>query len=283
MPRMILHLGAHKTATSYMQKKLALNADRLAAHNIHYEPLETLRKQFTPLLNENSTRDSFWTDELRGKAAVTNVLVSDENIIGAPSDLVREGQYYADSRRRLARACQLLGTETPEIFLALRDYASFTVSMYSELIRHREFVDFADYFAIYVPSGFSWIRVIEDIFEAVPGAKLTLWDFADFRSMEKQVFQAMLGVSPSELENPVGPMRESFSDLAVRALAALSKSLSHAEMKKLIKPISRNLPKGVEYPAFDPHSPDVKKRLREQYRDDLAAIALKFPQATFLT
>ena len=49
MPRILLHIGAHKTATSYMQKKLALNVDLLARRGIHYDPLEVFRKGFTPL------------------------------------------------------------------------------------------------------------------------------------------------------------------------------------------------------------------------------------------
>ena len=282
MPRMILHIGAHKTATSYMQKKLELNVELLNRRNIHYDPLDVMRKEFTPLLNENVTRESEWIRELRGTARAMNILVSEENVLGVPGDIVREGQYYIRAQQRLARTCQLLGNQTPEIFLALRDYSGFTVSMYSEYIRHREFLKFEDYLKIYDASGFSWIRIVEDIFAAVPGAKLSLWDFSDFRRLEKDVFQAMLGFDPDILQNPVGPVRESFSEVAVRAFAALSTSLAHADMKKLINPIARNLPKGADYPAFDPHTPETREQMRAQFKDDLAAIAAKFPQVTFI-
>ncbi|MGV3548460.1 hypothetical protein [Rhizobium sp.] len=283
MPRMILHIGAHKTATSYMQKKLALNVDLLNRRNIHYDRLDVMRKEFTPLLNESVTRESEWIRELRGTARAMNILISEENILGVPGDIVRESHYYIRSRQRLARTCQLFGNDKPEIFLALRDYAGFTVSMYSEYIRHREFLKFEDYLKIYEASGFSWIRIIEDIFAVVPGATLTVWNFADFRRLEKSVFQAMLGFDPDILSNPEGPVRESFSEVAVRAFAALSGALTHAEMKKLINPIARNLPKGEEYPAFDPHLPETKERMRAQFKDDLATIATRFPQVSFIT
>jgi hypothetical protein len=282
MPRMILHIGAHKTATSYMQKKFALNVDLLNRRNIHYDPLDVFRKEFTHLLNENVTRESEWIRELRGTGRAMNILVSEENVMGVPGDIVREGDYYIRARQRLTRACQLLGNDQPEIYLSLRDYAGFTVSMYSEYIRHREFIGFDDYLKIYTASGFSWVRVIEDIFAAVPGAKLTLWDFSGFRKLEKEVFQAMLGFDPDILQNPVGPVRESFSEVAVRAFGALSTSLSHAEMKKLINPIARNLPKGPDYPAFDPHTPEAKEKMKAQFKADLATIAAKFPQVTFI-
>ena len=92
MPRMIMHIGAHKTATSYMQKKLALNVELLNRRNIHYDPLEIFRKEFTPLLNEGVARESEWIRELRGTARAMNILVSEENVMGVPGDLVREGQ-----------------------------------------------------------------------------------------------------------------------------------------------------------------------------------------------
>lgn len=282
MPRMILHIGAHKTATSYMQKKLALNVDLLRRRNIHYEPLDVIRKEFTPILNDRTAEESEWLHELRVTAMSMNVLVSEENIMGVPGDIVREGHYYVWAQPRLRRTCRLLGTEAPEIFLALREYSGFTVSMYSEYIRHRQFMKFADYLEIYEKSGFSWIRVIEDIFTAIPNAKLTIWDFADFRKIEKDVFQAMLGFDPDILQSPEGPVRESFSEAAVRAFEALSGALTHAEMKKLINPIARNLPKGADYPAFDPHLPETKERMRAQYKADLAAIAERFPSVAFV-
>lgn len=282
MPRMILHIGAHKTATSYMQKKLALNVDLLRRRNIHYDPLDTIRKEFTPILNDRTAQDSEWLIELRTTSKSMNVLVSEENIMGVPGDIVREGHYYVWAQSRLKRTCKLLRTETPEVFLALREYSGFTVSMYSEYIRHRQFMKFSDYLEIYEKSAFSWTRVIDDIFTAIPGARLSVWDFGNFRKIEKQVFQAMLGFDPDILQSPEGPVRESFSEVAVRAFEALSGALSHAEMKKLINPIARNLPKGDQHPAFDPHAPETKERMRAQYKSDLATIAEKYPQVTFI-
>lgn len=282
MPRMILHIGAHKTATSYMQKKLALNVELLKRRNIHFDPLETVRKEFTPILNDRATPANEWIRELRGTARSMNVLLSEENIMGVPGDLVREGQYYVWARSRLSRVRELLEADRPEIFLALRDYSAFTVSMYSEYIRHRAFLKFEEYLEIYEATAFSWVRVIDDIFQAIPEARLSVWDFGHFRTLEKGVFQAMLGFDPDILENPVGPVRESFSEVAVRAFEALSGALTHAEMKKLINPIARNLPKGADFPAYDPHNPETKAHMKAQYAEDLATIASKFPQVTFI-
>jgi hypothetical protein len=282
MPRILLHIGAHKTATSYMQKKLALNVDLLARRGIHYDPLETFRKGFTPLLNEEATRENDYVKLLNGKAKTMALLISEENIMGVPGDLPREHKYYIRIRQRLARTAELFHTATPEIFLSLREYASFAVSMYSEYIRHQKYLPFAEYRAIFEASNFSWLSVIDEIFEAVPGARLTLWDFSDFRNIEKQVFQSMLGFDPDIFENPVGPVRESFSEVAIRAIEVLSGALKHDEVKKLVNPIARNLPKGDLYPPFDPLEAPTKAVLKAQYKADLDAIAAKYPSVAFV-
>jgi len=277
-----MHIGAHKTATSYMQKKLALNVDLLARRGIHYDPLETFRKGFTPLLNEPTTRENDYVKLLNGKAKTMSLLISEENIMGVPGDLPREHKYYIRVRQRLARTAELFHTATPEIFLSLREYAAFAVSMYGEYIRHQKYMPFAEYQAIFTASNFSWLSVVDEIFAAVPGARLTLWDFSNFRNIEKQVFQAMLGFDPDIFQNPEGPVRESFSDVAVRAIEALSGALKHEDVKRLINPIGRNLPKGDLYPAFDPLNAEMKASLKAQYKTDLEAIAAKYPAVAFI-
>jgi hypothetical protein len=282
MPRVLLHIGAHKTATSYMQKKLALNVDLMARRGIHYDPLETFRPSFTPLLNEETTRENDFVKLLNGKAKTMALLISEENIMGVPGDLPREGKYYIRARQRLARTAELFHADEPEIFLSLREYAGFAVSMYSEYIRHQRFLSFADYRQKFEASDFSWLSIVDDIHAAIPGAKLTLWDFGDFRRIEKTVFQAMLGFDPAIFEEPEGPVRESFSAAAVNAFEALSGVLAHEDMKKLIKPITRNLPKGAHYPAFDPIDDETKAALKLRYKADLNAISTKYPGITFL-
>jgi hypothetical protein len=282
MPRILLHLGVHKTATTYIQKKLALNAGLLADRHIHYDPLDVFRKGFTSLLKEDTTRANDYVTHLMATAASMTLLVSEENILGVPGELVRDGRYYGRARRRLGRTAELLQTDNPEIYLGLRDYASFAVSMYCEYIRHQKFLTFADYWKIVVASGFSWMTVIEDIHAAVPGARIVLWDFADFRRIEEQIFAAMLDFDPGLLVNPERSARESFSATAIRSFEALSGALDHQDLKKIMGPVARNFPKGNLYPAFDPLDAAIKAELKTRFSADMEMIAERYPEITFL-
>jgi hypothetical protein len=282
MVRTILHIGAHKTATTYMQKTLAINREELAAKGIHYDPLEVLRKNFTNSLQDPPKGNPEFVAALKDRIKVQDVIVSEENMPGVPGDLVRNGVYYAHARERLAHIGVLLDVTAPEIFLAVREYSSFLVSMYCEYIRHREFIAFPDYFELYRKSEFSWLKVVGDIAGALPAARLRLWDFSKFRTIEGEVFSAMLGQDAGFLKAPEGPVRESFSDAAMRSYAALSTVLSHQELKNLINPISRALPKGDVYKAFNPLAEDVVAALKAQYQQDLRAIAETYPAIEFI-
>lgn len=282
MPRTVLHIGAHKTATTYMQKKLAINIEALAAHGIHYDPLDTLRKNFTSALLNIHRANGEFIEDLKARTKRQDVLISEENISGVPGDLVRNGVYYATINERLKIVCKLLEIDSPEIFMSMREYSSFIVSMYSEYIRHREFIHFAEYFELYKKSGFSWVKLVADIVDAVPNAKIHVWDFSKFRDIETQVFAGLLGRDPGFLENPEGPVRESFSEKAMQVFEALSGILTHREMKSLITPVARALPRSADYKAFEPMEPATAAALKQQYIQDLASISAKFPQVEFI-
>ena len=282
MARTVLHIGAHKTATTYLQKKLAINRELLASRGVHYDPLDVFRKNFTFHLHELSRQATPYLEELRGLIGRQDVLLSDENIIGVPGDLVRSGVYYAHAHERVGEVCGLLKTDRPEIFMAMREYSTFIVSMYSEYIRHREFIDFPEYFELYKASNFSWIKVMDDIVSAAPNATIYLWDFANFRAAEPEVLSKMVGFDSAVMEAPEGPVRESFSEPAMRAFRALSEVLSHREMKKLIGPIARSLPKGEMHAAFSPMAPDLIETLKAQYKADFETIRTRFPKITVI-
>lgn len=282
MVRTVLHIGAHKTATTYMQKKLAINIGQLAELGIHYDTLETLRKKFSGILQDPDNADPAFVEDLKRLVRTQDVILSEENISGMPGDLVRNGVYYANTKKRLKQIMALLDPASPEIFFALREYSGFTVSMYCEYLRHRDFIAFPEYFELYRKSHFSWVNVVADIVAAAPGARIRLWDFGKFRKIEKDVLSAMLGRDASFLAEPDGPVRESFSETAIRALEAMNGILTPKELKNMVGPLARTVPRGDDHKAYNPIPDAVAAGMKEQYRNDLDAIAARFPAVEFI-
>jgi len=280
MARTVLHLGAHKTATSFIQKSLALNLDALAEHGVCFLPLDILRKNFTAFLHGTEQTDI--TRELLAAIGRQTVLISDENISGAPADLIRHGTYYQSIGKRTEHAMNYIRAPKAEIFFALRDYASFNVSMYCEFLRHKDYMPFAEYDAAFRKSGFSWVKVVDELVAAAPQSTITLWDYANFRQKRDDILSAMTGFDASGFKTPDNQVRESLSQQTVQSLEKLATFLPPSEVRRAVGPLTRAFPKSDGYTGFDPVQAAEKANLAERYANDLAMIRRKYPQIRLL-
>ncbi|QCP88297.1 hypothetical protein EYE35_21735 (plasmid) [Cereibacter sphaeroides] len=74
MARLLLHIGAHKTATSYIQRRFHLNRDLLARHGILYPDIGPNRAHHilaTPWIDIPEIPESYWGPEETGSAGRT--------------------------------------------------------------------------------------------------------------------------------------------------------------------------------------------------------------------
>lgn len=156
--KIILQLGLHKTATTSLQDFLHTNAPALARNGVRYIPLQRMRTDLTP---------AFWAVDKHRRARLTQfindieqdtLLMSDENIIGTPNEIA-QGGLYPFARNRIEAFCDEQADKRIVVFLTLRDPNRFLLSMYSEFLRHNEFVPFDDYIGAIDVSGFSYRKV----------------------------------------------------------------------------------------------------------------------------
>ncbi len=156
MPKhIILHLGLHKTATTSLQDFLAGNIPALLRHGVRYIPLQRMRTDITPL---------FWAIDKgrRNKLAEfidaveqDTLLLSDENMIGVPGELI-QGGVYPYARNRVLSFCEDMKDRQITIFLTLREPQWFLTSMYSEYLRHNDFIPFEAFIAALDCTNFSY-------------------------------------------------------------------------------------------------------------------------------
>src|SRR5262245_41759765 len=87
-----LHLGAHKTATTYIQAELSHNADVLAVHGTAYVPMRAFRVWRRSLLRPGArflgSQQVKFDHRLRewDPAQSETCIISDENMIGTCGD-----------------------------------------------------------------------------------------------------------------------------------------------------------------------------------------------------
>ncbi len=135
--RAVLHVGPHKTASTYLQCRLMLARDALAAHGFAY-PEEGIAQfahhQLYYFLHEATQANSTVTEDgfKRALAAQPNVILSSENFV-----------YLSPAEFRRLRS--LLVDFRIEIVLYLRSPVQLWPSHWQELVRQGRDVTFLEY------------------------------------------------------------------------------------------------------------------------------------------
>jgi hypothetical protein len=281
-----VHLGVHKTATTYLQGLLAKNAQGLNAAGVGVMPLSPFRAFFTRQFMKFPAGEYRLDDHVERFFAhgmpsnVRGMILSDENLIGICNGLISTGKSYHGAHRRLAHLKEILAGHRVAMYLSIRSYANFTSSAYCEAMRHTDqFVTFASFRERLDVEALRWPAIIERFADSLRPAEIKLWRFEDFRDNSGAVFRDIaFGVEP-EQDADVKAERPSFSEPAVTVLEALSSRLGPKAAAELVNEISERLPKGSgkgQYPAFDPWSPEDHERLAALYDEDCAAIPSQY-------
>jgi hypothetical protein len=283
-----VHVGAHKTATTYIQAVLELNADALAGAGVAYIPLPRMRTTVThQVWWPNSPNLAAAEAEIRARMSAASgqprrLLLSDENLIGTPPADLATHAFYPKARAHLARLVELLGIGSePTLFLAVRTYDRFIPAMYAEVLRHREFLSFDEYVDRLDLDTVSWFSLVEELCAVVPAGRLTLWRYEDFAALERSIFAEMAPeAAVIELKTPADPqVRPSPPMRAVQALAALRQVLDDREVQRLVGPIYEHVTGG---PPFRPFARTDAEHLQSRYRADLALIQREHPEVRWL-
>ena len=278
-----LHLGAHKTATTYIQQALEQSGDALSARAVGYIPLDEMRPTITRSVGLSGIK--------RGPAArrvldryrdCATLILSDENILGPPVP-GRSGLYYPRRRFRVWRLLRKLPLANVRIFFAIRAYDSFVSSMYSEMIRHHPFVPPDLYLKRVDIDAFEWRRVIASFVGLVGAEQVTVWRYEDLASVQIRLFDLLTAGHGECVRPPAQAVRPSLSTEAVARLVALQSRLTPVEIRAQVEEVARQFPKGPGNPTFSAYDPERAADLRERYAREASQLADEFPGIRLLT
>jgi hypothetical protein len=276
--KIIIHLGLHKTATTSLQEFLQGNAGKLLRRGVRYIPLQRMRTDVTPL---------FWSVDKSRRAKLTElldaidqetVLLSDENLIGTPGELTQGGLYtYAGNRVRTF--CEDMKDSRITLFLTLREPHLFLTSMYSEYLRHNDFVSFEQFLTGFDIPGFSyakafaWLRKLPSNtrarvipFEAAEGGGLV--------RITREIIEEACGPD-SDIDLAAFPSQKSRSSYSKEELdlAAEIARQSCPFMSKVFLNALDARDRRFGQTRFQPLSSAVIADLTSRYRSDLASFA----------
>ena len=277
-----LHVGAHKTATTYIQRALEQSRAGLRGNGVGYVPLIEMRPAITRrvgLTGRGLGRSVSSLLEAYGDCRT--LILSDENIIGLP-DPSRSGVYYPRRRWRLGRLLRRLPRSKVRLFFAIRGYDSFVSSMYSEYIRHRPFLSPEAYLRRVRIERFGWPDVIRS-FVALAGAeRVTVWRYEDFGRLQDRLFDALTGGRGGSVKPLDQAVRPSLSAQAVATLVEMQSHLSPVEIRDQVQAVTDSAPRGAGDGAFSAYAPERAAELRERYEREADGLEAEFPGLVML-
>lgn len=188
----ILHIGAHRTATTSFQHYLRRNSDALQRDGVAtWEPRRTRNGLLTGVMPTAGHRAP--ADQLRRAAGriamnlrgaelsgLTHVVVSDENIMGTPRRNLRTGQLYGDVGARMARFRAAFGARLNRVVLSVRPQHEYWTSVMGFWLGRGYGLPDARTVARIARARRGWQDVIRDVAEALPEVELRVMDHAGF-------------------------------------------------------------------------------------------------------
>lgn len=193
MSQVLIHIGVHKTGTTYIQSNLSAQREKLAEQGVVYIPQAELRSLVVQKLGWGWFVRRGIRRELLPYLDHRRLILSDENIIGATLP-VRGGVLYPYLEKRLRRLLRAIPSDEVDIVMSIRDYPGYFVSMYCEYLRYHPYISFETYTAQLDFDRISWVDVVERVARLAAPGRLHLVDFSGFAADKEKILDYIAGV-----------------------------------------------------------------------------------------
>ncbi len=274
----ILHVGAHRTGTTSLQRALHQNRQKLKKNEtVFLGPQQMRGGRFSGLLRATGMKDAETkrlTQRSEGvisielerlaKVGVERLIVSEENILGSVRNNLRTAFLYPRLAERLARFSRAFGGSTHRIGLAIRLYEDYWASSLAFVIpKGRAAPSNSDLDCLVEQPG-GWRRVISDIAEAFPTAQVSVWEFDRLIERPQAQFRVLTRakghIRPlAEKHNPSAPREELRELLRLRGEHEAANAISAGNGRNML---------------FAGHHIQA---LQARYQEDLAWLRAKSP------
>ena len=192
--KIILHVGVHCTDNDQIIQCLAQNRTRLLDEKIVVpEP-----NRFRPVIRDtlkmleqeaaNADTQELLLDSIIDEDDVERVILSNDSFFGFPIQSIGNGIYYPRLNGLLPRLRNLFAREEVELFMALRNPATFLPDVFA---RANE-TDFSRFIAGTDPMGLRWSALIDRMRLIIPDVPLTIWANEDTPFTWTRILEAMV-------------------------------------------------------------------------------------------
>ncbi|MXU66205.1 hypothetical protein [Oceanomicrobium pacificus] len=275
-----LHIGAHKTATTSLQRSLRRNPLSLQKCGAAFLPTLEYRRLLTPI--ENRYRDG--GDAAGAKAAFRAILddhatgrqrliLSEENLLVLAKPFDTRG-LYPRAVDRIGRTRELIGNRPVMHFLTIRSLSGWLPSIYGEYIRHFGYEPFETFHARAGDNPLSWADLASAIRAALPdGDTLSVLTFDTYLAAPRKALRPMIGKGWLRGFRPVSrALRPGLSAAAMAQVAAEGPATPRAEMKALFEAAAAAAPRENGAAPYRPLDADTCAALDAAFAEDCVRI-----------
>lgn len=276
--KLVVHLGAHKTATTYLQNALNGKRDLLRAQGTALILPGDLRRGERAARTDDNSEVPDVKAQLSALAADTathRIVLSEENFTGSTGHNLARKSIYPSIRRRLSRLPAALNHPNVTILFCLRDYGPFVSSNITTALRFGKVFDTEELRLAFLVLHRCWVDVIADLRAAFPAAQLKIWRYETFAQIEAQVFAEMVGAFQPELQKRAN---QTLSGRAVRKVQAkLLAGGADLKPRQFVRRTKRKFPVSETNPAYSLWTPDEAALLSERYEAHWQEICEAYP------
>jgi hypothetical protein len=280
-----VHLGVHKTATTFIQSQLHDNRALLSGGRIGFAGIWAIRRKFTVPFDRMSWFDPIWKPVTRrylgkrlnailsAQKKANTFILSDENLLGLISANYWFGRLYPNAGMRVGMLDGLMKEHDVRYFMAIRRYPDYLTSSWLQLASRGKAPPFEKYRARFGPEKHGWAEIVGEIVRTCGPERLTVWTYDWFNEDPSRVFGVLapgvkFAVPEQELRRDVLP---SLTLKGLKVITQLEEHLSDAELKEMSRLI-RNFPFEEPNPRLEITDPALLAAYEEKYQLDLNKI-----------
>ncbi len=289
--QVVLHSGAHFTDKNKLFKSLSKNTNLLAEVGTLVPSPRTYRRQIRDILDDDDglaiapMAKTQMMQDMTGGQNVDRIILSNSNFFGVPRGAVRHNCFYPNAGGRLAEFAEIFRGEEIEIFLAIRNPATFLPALVDG--SPEDSLDIVTGGS--VPLSLRWSEAILRIREAVPSAPLTVWCNEDTPLIWEEILREMGGLElTAEIAGAHDLLQEIMSPDGLARFEAYLKShpgLSEMQKRRVIAAfldkfaLEDALEEELDLPGWTEELIDA---LTEAYDEDVFQIE-RIPGVTLIT
>lgn len=206
----ILHIGAHRTATTTLQRVLGQNQARLRANGVTYwGPKRTRGGLFSGLLGDAGPILPWQADQIvratglvrmetmqLEQAGYRALIVSEENILGTVRENLWRGALYPEAAARLDRFRAPFAGLAGTIAIGLRCYDAYWASAMAFALAKGGPAPDAEVTARLIDQPRRWRDLITEAARAFPDARILVWSYEGLGARPEAQLRAMIGAIP---------------------------------------------------------------------------------------